>query len=236
MSYRLVILPVILALGCSDSSSYSIVGLEEKNIPAQGIQHRCPRVVVLEPESKQQVEVALRDIYQNYKQEIEGLQPDAPHKRISILLYDSVADAEDHDGYHICHVTGNSIAGPILPEWEDVEIDWKWRDPKYRPTPDQLKLFTEYWRGQNQAFKDGESLYFEAKGNNTWTLEDQPGIEKSKKAEVIKVVQALCKRNGMSQAELGREMAYVWLWKLGEQPTDERVKEWSDDFHKDWTE
>jgi len=202
----------------------------------EGHSRRCPRVVLLEPESKQQVKKALREIYQNYKREIEVLQPDAPHKRISILLYDSVTDAEDHDGYHICHVTGNRNAGPILPEWEDVDIDWKWRHPEYRPTKDQLKLFSDYWRGQVQAMKTGEAAYYESKGVETWTPEDEPGIRKSKKSEEIKMIKDLCQRNKMTQDELEREIAYVWSWRLGEKPTDERVKEWAKDFHLDWTD
>ena len=174
--------------------------------------------------------------YCSYKQQVEQKQPGAKYKLITIALYDSAGDAEDYDGYHICLVWSSKSAGPTLPDWGDVEVNWKGRYPESRPTERQLKIYREYWRGLKVASKIAEAPFWDAKGVFRGKLEDQPIIDSREKTEVINLVADLCKRHNMRRSEMERLIAYVWSWRLGEKPTPERVEEWAKSFHEEWTE
>lgn len=243
---RIAALTVLIAtLGCSTKPQgkpeadapppYTIIELDKRSNPALGgLEHRNSRVVLPNPESKEEVEHALRQIYSSHKQDIEGIQPKAQSKRITILLYDSLADAEDYDGYQICHVERSNRDGHSLPEWDDVVIAWNWRYPEHRPTEQQLRVYRDYWHGLKRAQEAAEAPFRDSRGFFTGKPEDQPTIDRRMKAEVVNLVTDLCNANEMTQAEMEQLVAYVWSWRSGEKPTDDRVQERAVYLHENW--
>jgi len=138
---------------------FRIVALHVKDFRRIGVQHRYPRVVLPNPTDKEQVEQVMRAVYTSYKRDIEETQPDAKYKRIGILLYDSAEDAEDHDGHHICFVESSGTAEETLPDWGKLKVSWNWRHPDARPTPRELLIYREYWRGFKETSRPADDAF-----------------------------------------------------------------------------
>ena len=126
------------------------------------------------------------------------------------------------------------LLSPTLPEWNGATILWKWRLPEYRPTELQLKIFSEYWRGYYAASVSAHSKFVDSNGVFIGTPKDIPLIQRRRKLAERRLPKELMKRHKLTQPELEQMLAYVWVWRHGEKPTDELIEQTVATFREEW--
>ena len=212
---------------------YAVIDYTQKDYVAGGVQHRTVRAVLPSPDTESDAEAAAKEIYEHLKADIESVQPDAQHKRINILLYDSFADGKAYDGSQIIHAS--TTAGPVIPAWDGASVNWKWRDPEHRPTSGQLAVFHDYWSGRDYCNKIAEAPYRDKDGSFIGTSDDQPDIDRRYANEKRKLVNRLLKLHGLSRSEFSNQLATVFLWRQGQTPSKESVAETAQSFREEWS-
>lgn len=217
---------------------YTVIDFAEKNEVSMGVQHRNVRAVLVSPDAKSEVETVASEIYEDLRADIESAQPDAAHKRINVMIYDSLADGEAYDGSQILQAL--TMAGPAIPAWKDASITWNWRDPKHRPSPEQQKLFHDYWSALASCKKVAEAPYLDKNGalivKNRESLADQMAdIERRYATEKHKLVKTIVQSNGISESDFSTTLATVWLWRNGITPNPESAAESAQTFREEWS-
>ncbi|WP_171189480.1 hypothetical protein [Alienimonas chondri] len=213
---------------------YTVTKYDQKDAPQVGVQHRYVWAVVPSPDGKDQVLQAAEEIYAELAADIAKIQPRADSKRVGIFLFDSREDAEAGDGAFILRVASSSGAGPVLPEWDDVVLDWKWRSPEHRPNVKQFEIYRRYVDGRKAAAEAVDADYRDRDGNFIGTLEDQPEIDRRVSIKVRQAVHGLRRQYGLSDAEMAELLAVVQLWRFGSPHSPETIRGYSATYIKDW--
>lgn len=216
---------------------FTVLDVRTKSVAYMGVEHRSVIVVLENPQTKEQVEAACQKLYGNYKRDIEAAQPNATHKLLNILVYDSFDDARGRTDLPICQARGpNSGAAPQLPEWEQVKLDWHWRHSEFRPSDEKRAVYRAYIRGLHDAHRIAEEPFTDKDGIIQVKPEDRPVVKAREKVEEQKLVHRMCQNHKLSRAELARNIAYVSLWSFGAKPTEDAVEKSSQVELRRWAE
>ncbi len=211
--------------------SFRIASLEEKNYPNDfegGVQLRWVRVTVKNYTTKQEVEDIARRVYESFRTEIEGLDPDAKHKNIGVLVYDDIVNANEH-----IYTLSTDDGYKQLPPATSLEVKWMyWRLPAYRPSDKQIALEREYMAGLEAA---SEASQVPWTGGQEEMLKAGKIQSQRRRVRIAVLVEEMKARHSMSEDALARDLAYAWTWKHGLVPSDEIVGRQIKSYMEEWS-
>lgn len=187
----------------TENRPYRVVKLNSKDACRIGVRHHQAWIVVEYPDSKDEVEAAAREVYNELKDNIEFTCPDAEHKLLTVAVFDDHRDV-GHGMAILLVRSPESLAGPKLDSWENVDKDWHWwRDPTSRPSAGELAIFYRY----------RELTYDKPKlpGVNQIRVEFQVTTE-----------------------AIARILAKVWVWRNGNPQTEEAIERQKQNFLDEW--
>ena len=197
----------------TQTRSYTVVEFKEKKSPSGNVQYRYLRAVVPKPQSKAEVESATKEIYDELKEDIDSTRPDAELKRIRIIIYGDFVEALAFDGWRVLFAQTGQARD--LPEWNGVDLTWRWRDPKSRPSSRQLAIFREYWDGLAVCEQTAYAPFRNEDGMLAVDC-DLAEVEQLRRLEERNLVESLAQKYEMELAELANDIALVQQWRFGD--------------------
>lgn len=150
-------------------------------------QQRLASVVIEYPQTKEEVQVAAREIFDAYWEDITDFGA-SKFQRIKVRVFCCKADAIDDDGFHIFEAEGGGLSEPVLPKFDQARKTWQWREPNDKPDDETLKVFREYWDEQQNI----------------------PGDDPAAEAQLVK---RLAASHSLSVEEVAARIAATWLWR-----------------------
>ena len=103
--------------------------------------HRSQRILVTGAKTQEEFGAAVQQAFETLADEIEAADKASKNKRVEVIAYDNLIDADARDVYTL-HAF--STVGPEKPNWETAQLDWRWRLPEFRPTEKWLRIHADY--------------------------------------------------------------------------------------------
>lgn len=192
---------------------YEVLGVTIANVPRLGDQARTSQAVIPSPQERDQVETALREMYDELKGSIETAQRDAEFRRISITIYDSREDVEcDPKGY-LCRLYVDPDQGDPLPEFAAVDVEWQWRDPAGAPPQAEREIEWQYLRALKEVDASVDFGITDAEVLGMNAAERRAYWERRYDGESEAIKSQLAAEHGMTVEALEQVLTRVLEWK-----------------------
>jgi hypothetical protein len=193
---------------------YEILGVTTTNVPRLGDQTRTSQAIISSPQSRELVEDALQEIYQELKEDIERTQADAEYRRITISIYDAHEDIKVDSRAWLCSLQVAPEGDSPLPEWESVKAHWQWRDPAAAPSDEERTIEWEYLgmlqevdRNVQFGVSDVDLLGLDA-------AERRDVYERRYVAESQEIKRRVAESHSMTVEELEQLLDRILAWKF----------------------
>lgn len=209
--------------GAAVERSFKLYELIEQNRPQEGVQHREAHAIVADPETRDEVRLAARTLYDALHADIEQVQQAASEKRISVLIYDSLSEARARHREPILRVISGTA--DTLPAWEDVEIIWQWRDPKTRPQADELRIYREYHERLTSVHAAPATIH----------PHDFIDTAAAREQERL-LARRIMKTYGLRPDEFARILARIHVWRSGNTPDAVAIERLAQEYRQAWDE
>ncbi|MFK7819493.1 MAG: hypothetical protein AB8G99_12310 [Planctomycetaceae bacterium] len=149
-------------------------------------QKRIASLVMEYPETKEEVRVATREVFNGFWEDITNFGA-SNFQRIEIRVFCCEEDAIENNGFHIFEVEGGGLNDPVLPKFDQANQTWQWREAA---TPDEQTrtIFRAYWDEQQRI----------------------PGDNPSAEADIVK---RLAATHSMTVKEIAAKIVEGWLWR-----------------------
>ena len=190
---------------------YDVLGVSVSNVPRLGDQSRNAEAIYPEPETRSEVEDALREIYVELKEHIEKTQADADYRRINIQIYDSAGDERYDPDAWLCRLEVAPEPGEPLGDFPAEAVSWQWRDPAARPEAKTREIEWEYIDVLNDTNRNVLDPLVRLPGMTA--AEHRLALETDYKAESEELKRQLAEKHKLSVEELEELLDRVLKWK-----------------------
>jgi hypothetical protein len=190
---------------------YEVLAVSVSDVPRLGDQARNAESVYPNPQSREEVEKALQEIYRELKSDIEQSQRDAEFRRISILIYDSKGDQRYDPDAFLCHLALAPEPGEPLPVWPGDAVTWQWRDPASRPEQASREIEWEYIDTLEDINRN--VIFPVMKSPDVTAREHRANLEQTYQAESEELKRQLAEKHGLSVGELEALLDRLLKWK-----------------------
>ena len=175
------------------------------------------------PLVRDQVETAVRDLYEACRDEIEKNFPQSKERWVGIVLAADEASQAMGDKFVVIH-TG---LVPEIPPWPPKEVSIKDRDEATRLTPLEVAIIVEMVDASRRSQEIAERPFMDARGNyQPPPREKLLEVESERLALKREFENAIAEKHGLTRKEYDRISTKFLVWSSGVPATEETVNKW----------